>query len=247
MRSLRCSHPERSGVLFTMSTERVATTTDHCGSILRPQTRGEELANSIIHGAGALASLALFPVLASAASGHRDVLHLVGSAVFGVTLVLLYLASTIYHALPTCRAKRAFRVIDHAAIYLLIAGTYTPFAFGALRGPWGWSLLAVVWTLAIVGIISKITIGFRYPRLSTVLYLAMGWAGMLLIKPMLEHMSVAGVLWLLAGGLCYTGGVVFYALDYRIRFGHAAWHVFVMAGSACHVLAVLWYSSPLVA
>lgn len=214
---------------------------------VRCQSREEELANCLLHGAGALASVVALPVLISAATGHRDALHLIGSAVFGVTLVLLYLASTIYHALPTCAAKRTFRVIDHSAIYLLIAGTYTPFAFGALRGPWGWTLLGVVWTLAIAGIIAKLTLGFRHPRLSTALYLAMGWAGVLLAEPLLAHMSLAGILWLLAGGLFYTGGVVFFAIDTRLRYAHAAWHVFVLAGSACHFLAVLRYSSPSIA
>jgi hemolysin III len=215
-----------------------------CEAMKRVQTRREELANCLLHGAGALASLAALPVLIAAASGHRDVLHLLGSAVFGLTLVLLYLASTIYHALPTCAAKRTFRLIDHSAIYLLIAGTYTPFAFGPLRGPWGWTLLAVAWTLAIAGIVSKVTLGFRYPRLSTVLYLAMGWAGVLFVEPMLANMSTAGVLWLLAGGLCYTGGVIFFAFDARVRFAHAAWHVCVLAGSGCHFLAVLRHSVP---
>jgi hemolysin III len=214
--------------------------------IKRPQTRGEEIANCLLHGTGALASLAVLPMLITAASGRRDALHLAGMLVFGIALVLLYSASTVYHALPDCRAKRAFRVVDHIAIYVLIAGTYTPFAFGALRGPWGLALLALVWGLAIAGTVSKLVVGFRYPRLSTFLYLGMGWAGLLLLKPMLTHMTLDGVLWLLAGGLFYSGGVVFYALDARVRFAHAAWHVFVLAGSACHVRAVLHYSLPAV-
>lgn len=214
--------------------------TEEC--IVRHQTRGEELANCITHGAGLLGSIALLPALITAASGYRDRLHLIGSATFGVTLVLLYLASTIYHALPRCRWKVAFRLADHSAIYLLIAGTYTPFAFGALRGPWGWTLLISIWTLAIIGVVAKLRVGFRYPRLSTVLYVGMGWLGALLVEPILAHVSLAGVLWLLAGGIFYTGGVVFYVLDWRWRFAHAAWHVFVIAGSACHVHAVLRYS-----
>lgn len=214
--------------------------TDDC--IERPQTRGEELANCLIHGAGLLGSLALLPILVTAATGHRDRMHLFGSAVFGVTLVLLYLASTVYHALPRCRWKVAFRLADHSAIYLLIAGTYTPFAFGALRGPWGWTLLISMWTLAIIGVVAKLCVGFRYPRLSTVLYVGMGWIGAVLVEPIMAHVSLAGVLWLLAGGVLYTGGVVFFMLDSRWRFAHAAWHVFVVAGSACHVHAVLRYS-----
>lgn len=217
---------------------------DECEGIRRPQTRAEELVNSIIHGTGLLGSLAALPVLVMAGSGKRDPLHLVGSAVFGTALVLLYLASTVYHALPSCKAKRAFRVIDHSAIYVLIAGTYTPFAFGPLRGPWGWTLLASVWALALVGIVAKLVVGFRYPRLSTVLYLLMGWMGLILVEPLSATMSLAGLWWLFAGGLCYTGGVVFFALDARYRYAHAAWHVFVVAGSACHFVAVLRYSAP---
>lgn len=209
----------------------------------RLQSRGEEIANSIIHGAGLLGSLIALPLLVMAGSEHRDSLSLLGSAVFGVTLVLLYLASTVYHALPASRAKRVFRVIDHSAIYLLIAGTYTPFTLGALRGPWGWALAATIWALALGGIASKLVVGFRYPRLSTVLYVGMGWMGVLMIQPMLTHIAFAGIAWLLIGGLCYTGGVVFYALDARLRYAHAAWHLFVVAGSGCHFLAVLRYSA----
>jgi hemolysin III len=216
--------------------------TDECTE--RPQTRGEEIANCIIHGAGLLGSIALLPVLVAAAGGYRDRLHLVGSATFGITLVLLYLASTVYHALPRCRWKVTFRLVDHAAIYLLIAGTYTPFAFGALRGPWGWALLVAMWALAIAGVTAKLLVGFRYPRLSTVMYVAMGWLGALMVEPMLATMTLSGVLWLLAGGVFYTGGVAFYVLDSRLRFAHAAWHLFVLAGSACHVHAVLQYSAP---
>lgn len=210
----------------------------------RLQSRSEEVANSIVHGAGLAGSVAALPLLVMSASGERDPLHLIGSAVFGVTLVLLYLASTVYHALPPSRAKHVFRVIDHSAIYLLIAGTYTPFTLGALRGPWGWTLAAIMWAMAIGGIASKLLVGFRYPRLSTILYVGMGWMGMLMIQPMLTHVSLAGVVWLLVGGLCYTGGVVFYVYDHRLRYAHAAWHVFVVAGSSCHFLAVLRYSAP---
>jgi hemolysin III len=157
--------------------------------------------------------------------------------------VLLYSASTLYHALPVGGAKRVFRVLDHSAIYLLIAGTYTPFTLGALRGPWGWALLGTIWTLAVFGILAKSTLGFRFPQLSTVLYLAMGWLVLIAIRPLVVHVSPAGLVWLFAGGVCYTAGVAFYATDTRLRYGHALWHVFVVAGSACHVAAVLWYAS----
>jgi len=210
----------------------------------RPQSLGEEIANAVTHGAGLLASIAALPVLVLAAAGRRDAWQLAGGAVYGVTLVLLYLASTLYHALPVSRAKRVFRVLDHAAIYLLIAGTYTPFALGPLRGPWGWTPLATIWTLALLGIVAKLTIGFRYPRLSTVFYAGMGWTALLVLRPLLTHVSPAGMWWLLAGGLCYTGGIAFFATDSRLRYGHALWHVFVVAGSVCHFVAVLWHATP---
>ena len=209
----------------------------------RPQTLGEEIANAVTHGAGLLASIAALPVLVLAAAGQRDVWQIVGGAVFGVTLILLYLASTIYHALPVCRAKQVLRVLDHAAIYLLIAGTYTPFTLGALRGPWGWALLATIWTLALLGIAAKCTLGFRFPRLSTTLYIAMGWLIVIALEPLASSVAPAGLAWLIAGGLCYTGGVVFYATDTRIRYGHALWHLFVIAGSACHFVAVLGHAA----
>jgi hemolysin III len=134
-------------------------------------------------------------------------------------------------------------VLDHSAIYLLIAGTYTPFTLGVLRGPWGWTLLGTIWTLALLGILAKSTIGFRFPRLSTVLYAAMGWLVLIAIRPLVTHVSPAGLAWLFAGGVCYTAGIAFYATDTRLRYGHALWHLFVVAGSACHVVAVLWYAA----
>lgn len=213
----------------------------------RKQTMWEEIANCIVHGAGLFGSLVALPVLMSAAAGRRDPWQLAGSAVFGITLVLLYLASTMYHAVPASRAKNVLRVVDHSAIYLLIAGTYTPFMLGALRGPWGWTLLIIVWALALAGIVTKLTIGFRYPRLSVALYLVMGWLMVVGIQPLMANVSREGILWLLAGGLCYTGGVAFYVTDARIRFGHALWHVFVLAGSVCHFVAVLQYAAPSVA
>jgi len=207
-------------------------------------SRAEELANSLTHGAGLVASLVALPILLlSATRGDGDRWRLIGSLVYGVSLVLLYGASTAYHALREGRAKEVLRVLDHSAIYLLIAGTYTPFMLGALRGPWGWTLLAVVWTLAVAGIIGKWTIGFRFPWLSTALYLGMGWLIVIALRPLAANVPTAGLVWLLAGGLCYTGGVVFYARDQRIRFGHAWWHLCVLGGSACHYVAVLAYAN----
>lgn len=209
----------------------------------RMQSLGEEVANSITHGAGLLASIAALPILVLAALGRRDPWQLVGGAIFGATLVLLYLASTLYHALPAGRAKRVLRVLDHSAIYLLIAGTYTPFTLGALRGPWGWALLGTIWALALCGIVAKCAVGFRFPRLSTILYLSMGWLVLVAIRPLVANVPLAGLFWLGAGGVCYTAGVGFYATDTRLRYGHALWHLFVMAGSSCHLAAVLWYAA----
>lgn len=206
-------------------------------------SRAEEIANSLTHGAGLLGSLVALPILLlSATRGANDGWRLAGSIVYGISLILLYGASTIYHAMPEGRGKRVLRVLDHSAIYLLIAGSYTPFMLGALRGPWGWSMLAIVWTLALIGIVGKCTIGFRFPWLSTALYLGMGWLIVFAIKPLWHNVPVHGLAWLAAGGLCYTGGVVFYARDQKMRYGHALWHLCVLGGSACHYVAVLAYA-----
>ncbi len=207
----------------------------------RDGSLGEEIANSVTHGVGLLLSIAALPVLVVAAAGRHDTFQVVAGSIFAATLIALYAASTIYHALPRSPAKNVFRVIDHSAIYLLIAGTYTPFTLGVLRGGWGWSLFGVIWGLAALGVLFKTTLGFRYPRLSTAIYVMMGWMVLFAIKPFVTLVPRAGLLWLLAGGLCYTGGVYFYSRD-RIRYGHAVWHLFVLAGSACHFAAVLLYA-----
>lgn len=204
----------------------------------------EELANAATHGVGLAASIAAIPVLVVASTRAHDAWQIAGSAVFGATLVLLYLASTAYHLVREGGAKRILRTIDHSAIYLLIAGSYTPFTLGVLRGAWGWTLLSLIWAIALLGIIAKWTVGFRFPRLSTVLYLLMGWLVLVATGPMVARMAPAGLAWLAAGGLCYTGGVVFYVYDRRIRFGHAIWHLFVLAGSTCHFFAVLGHAGP---
>ena len=208
----------------------------------RAQTLGEEIASSVTHGIGLLASIVVLPLLVIAAAREGDAWRVTSAAIFGASLIILYGASTMYHALPQSRAKRVFRVIDHAAIYLLIAGTYTPFLLGPLRGPWGWSLFGVIWALAVIGIVLKSTLGFRWARASTAVYLLMGWAGIVAAKPLLERVHAAGIVWLLAGGLAYTAGVVFFTWDQRLRYGHAIWHLFVAAGSVCHVVAVLAYT-----
>ena len=207
----------------------------------RSLSLGEEIANSVTHGVGVLLSLIALPTLIVVAVSRHDTWQIVGGAVFGTTLLLLYCASTLYHAIPLPRARTVFRVLDHAAIYLLIAGTYTPFALGVLRGAWGWSLLTAVWVLASIGIVVKATQGFRYAWLSTAVYLAMGWLIVVAMRPLVAHIGLGGVAWLLGGGLAYTAGVIFFAWD-RLRYGHMVWHLFVLAGSICHFVAVLRYA-----
>ena len=210
----------------------------------RAQSTAEEVANAITHGLGLLASIIAVPVLLVRTIPHTDTALDVGMAVFGATLFLMYLTSTLYHAVPHPRAKHLLRTLDHSAIYCLIAGTYTPFLLGALRGAWGWSLLAVIWVLAALGVTAKWTVGFRFPRLSTAVYLAMGWLILVATVPLVRHVSPSGLAWLVAGGLCYTCGVAFHATDQRLRFGHAVWHLFVAGGSTCHFFAVLWHAAP---
>lgn len=202
---------------------------------------GEEIANSITHGLGLVASVAALPVLLMKARSSNDPSALVGATIYGLSLILLYAASTVYHALPLSDAKRFFRVVDHSAIYLLIAGTYTPFALGPLRGPWGTALLVVIWALALGGIASKLAVGLRLKHASTAMYLVMGWLIIVAIKPLVANVPRAGLAWLAAGGLAYTGGVVFYAMK-RVRYSHMIWHLFVAAGSVCHFMAVLGYA-----
>jgi hemolysin III len=206
----------------------------------REQSRGEEIANSISHGVGLVAALAATPFLIAHAVRLGDAGFIVGASVFAATMVLLYLVSTLYHALPRGKAKRAFRVIEHAAIFLLIAGTYTPFTLGVLRGVWGWTLFGLVWGLAAVGVLLAVVGGgVRYRALSVLLYLGMGWLIVVAIRPLWLGMPLTGLLWLVAGGLAYTVGVAFFAAK-RLRYGHFVWHLFVLAGTACHFIAVLF-------
>jgi hemolysin III len=179
-------------------------------------TLGEEIANSVSHGVGFLGALAVTPWLVREAARRGGAIEIIGASVFAATMAILYLSSTLYHALPKNRAKRVFRVIDHSAIFLLIAGTYTPFTLGVLRGTWGWSLFGVVWALAVCGVVLKAVGGIRYPRLSTALYVGMGWLALVAIRPLWQHVPAAGWLWLLAGGAAYTAGIVFYAAE-RVR------------------------------
>jgi hemolysin III len=202
----------------------------------------EALANAITHGIGLIASVVALPVLLIAALGRHDAAQVTGAAIYGASLVILYAASTLYHSFAASPARHILRVIDHSAIYVLIAGSYTPFALGPLKGIFGYSLLVAVWTMALAGIAMKAAKGFGKPWLTVTPYIVMGWIAALGIRPLWVHVGPAGLGWLLAGGIFYTGGVVFYANDHRMRYGHAMWHLCVLAGSACHFLAVLWHS-----
>ena len=208
----------------------------------RPQSLGEEIANSVSHGVGLLAALGGFPVLVTAAHQRGGVTEIVGASVFATTMVLLYLASTLFHALPPNRAKRIFQILDHSAIYLLIAGTYTPFTLGVLRGDWGWTLFGLVWALAVVGTVFKALGGVRYTTFARWVYLAMGWLVLIAIEPVLTLVPEWGLFWLLAGGIAYTAGAVFFMAE-RIRYFHFVWHLFVVLGTACHFVAVLRYAN----
>lgn len=197
----------------------------------------EEIANAITHGVGALASAAAGAVLVTLASLNGTRLQMVSAIVFGASLVLLYTASTLYHAIPSVRIKRRLKVFDHCAIYMLIAGTYTPFALIGLQGVVGWWLFGVAWGLALVGIVFKLFFTGRFKLFSTLVYIGMGWMAVFAIRPMILKIPVAALIWLLAGGVAYTAGTLFYHNE-RLRYSHAVWHLFVLAGSACHFVAV---------
>lgn len=207
--------------------------------------RRQEAVGSLLHGAGLLLSIAGLVVLVVLAARTHDAFKITGASVYGATLVLLYASSTLYHSRrPGGRARRVFRLLDHSSIYLLIAGTYTPFALVTLRGPWGWSLLGVIWALAALGIVySALYIG-RHPLRSALIYIAMGWLCMIALPILLARLPMAGFLWLLGGGVAYTLGTVFYVLDERVPYAHAVWHVFVLAGSAAHFVSVMLYVIP---
>ena len=209
----------------------------------REQSIGEEIANGISHGAGLVAALVATPFLIVHAVRNGEIGFIVGASIFTTTMVLLYLASTLYHALPTGKSKLVFRVIEHSAIYLLIAGTFTPFSLGVLSGGWGWTLFGLIWGLAIIGVALKVNGRMSNPVISTGYYLLMGWLILIAVKPLYDRMPVSGILWLVAGGVAYSAGVAFFATDWRLRYGHFIWHLFVVAGTTCHYFAVLWYGA----
>lgn len=201
---------------------------------------GDEWANCLTHGFGLLLSFIGLFILLITPMQNGDHLKMICLGVYGLSLILLYAASTLYHTVRSPRIKGIFRTIDHCAIYLLIAGSYTPFTLLILGGVWGWTLFAIVWGLALIGITFKIFFSHRFKLLSTSIYLLMGWLVVIATEPLLNSLHVAGLYWLFAGGLFYTAGVIFYVLDKR-RFFHAIWHLFVLGGSLCHYLAILFY------
>lgn len=207
----------------------------------RPQSLGEEIANSVSHGVALLAAIGAVPFLI-ASTRNLSAASFIGVIVFAATMVLLYFTSTIYHALPDGPYKRLFLKLDYGAIYFFIAGSYTAFALGALGGAWAWTLFGLVWSLAVMGITLKIFDCLTHPLLSTGLYLLMGWLVLIAAVPLVKHMPLPTLIWLLGGGIAYTVGVLFFVLDSRIRYSHAVWHGFVAAGTTCHTFAVLAYT-----
>jgi hemolysin III len=202
----------------------------------------EEIANSISHGLGLVLAVVALPVLIVTAMRIGSTHFIVGASVFGVTMILLYLASTLYHSITHETTKNFCRLFDHSAIFLLIAGTYTPFTLGVLRGAWGWTLLAIVWGLAITGIVIKALPRTRHSWISMVLYVVMGWLALVAIKPLFQLVPLPGIVLIFAGGIAYTGGLAFFAAE-RLRYSHFIWHLCVIAGTTCHFFAVLWYAS----
>jgi hemolysin III len=201
---------------------------------------GEEIANSITHGIGAALSVAALVLMVVFAAYSADPWRIVGVSIFGATLILLYIASTLYHAFPQPRVKKIFRIFDHSAIYLLIAGTYTPFLLVSLRGPWGWTLFAILWGSAVAGCVFKAFFIGRWDRVTTGLYVAMGWTIVIAAKPTYEALPTGALILMCIGGMAYTSGVVFYAWQ-RLPYHHAIWHLFVLCGSLSHFFAVLFF------
>ena len=206
-------------------------------------TLREEIASSITHGIGIVLAIAGLAVLVAFAARHGDAWHVVSCSIFGATLILCFTTSTLYHSVQVERIKRLLRTLDHSAIFLLIAGTYTPFLLVNLRGPWGWSLFAVVWTLTLLGIVLRLFLKGRLHGLVVSIYVAMGWIVVVAAQPMIERVGTGGLVLLAAGGLAYTAGVVFYKWR-RLPYNHAIWHGFVLAGAALHFFAVLFYVIP---
>jgi hemolysin III len=209
---------------------------------VRDQSLGEEIANAVSHGLACLLAVAALPILVQRAAERGGAAAVVAASLFAGTMIVLYLVSTLYHALPIGRAKAWLNRLDHACIYVFIAGSYMPFVFGVLKGAWGWALFGVVWAAAALGVSAKLFDRLKHPLWSTGLYVAMGWVAMVAAVPLLERMSGAGMAWLVAGGLSYTAGAVVYLFDSKLRYAHFVWHLFVIGGSTCHFFAALWHA-----
>ncbi len=203
----------------------------------------EEIANTATHGLGLLLAFVGMPALVVMAARHGNAWHIVSCSVYAAAVIILYGASTFYHAVVTPRWKKLLRILDHACIYLLIAGTYTPFTLVMMRGAWGWTLFGLVWGFALAGISFKVFWTGRYEVISTAAYILMGWLALVAVYPILTQFPIGCIVWILAGGVFYTSGVIFYALSHR-AYMHAAWHLFVLAGSVCHYVAVMAYVLP---
>lgn len=214
----------------------------HTSAPERGQSFLEELANSVSHSLALVALAIGAPILIVVASRRGTTSYVVGVSVFCATAFLVYLSSTLYHALPERHGKDIFRTLDRTAIFILIAGTYTPLTLGVLRGTLGWTLFGLIWALAIIGVTLQLTGRMKNPILSTSLYLVMGWLAIIAVRPMLNTMSFSGIAWIGAGGLFYTVGVAFFAMK-RLRYAHFIWHLFAIGGTTCHYFALLWYGA----
>ncbi|MCJ7500320.1 hemolysin III family protein [bacterium] len=212
-------------------------------STIKRYSLAEEVASSVTHGLGVVLSITALIILTTLAARSGDAWRVVSFSVYGSTLIMMYLASALYHSFQKPGVKKVLRYLDHSAIYLLIAGTYTPFTLVSLRGPWGWTLFGLIWGLAAVGLLMTIMGAGRSRILASLVYIGMGWLVVIAIKPLLETIPSGGITWLVAGGLSYTLGVVFYVWK-KLPFNHAIWHLFVLGGSVCHFIAILLYVLP---
>lgn len=205
---------------------------------------GEEIANSITHGIGIVLAVAALGILTAFSSIYGNAWHIVSVSIYATTLVLLYTASTLYHSIQKPRVKGVLQILDHSAIYLLIAGTYTPFTLVSLRGPWGWWLFGVIWALAAFGVAFQLSLSRHWKAISLVLYIVMGWVMLVAIKPLIVSVATGGVVFLVLGGLVYTVGTLFYGWK-KLKYHHAIWHLFVLAGSTLHFFSILFYVVPI--
>ncbi|MGI9553393.1 MAG: PAQR family membrane homeostasis protein TrhA [Thermodesulfobacteriota bacterium] len=209
--------------------------------IERPQTNGEELANCITHGLFLIAAVIFTPIIIAKSLKTENSMIILTTAIFVASVIIVYLISTVYHAMPRNSAKDTLRIVDHGAIYLLIAGTYTPFALNVIKGNWGWTLFSIEWGLAFIGIILLYYTGLKYRNLSLIFYLTMGWLVLIAIKPLWLSLPIWGIFWVFAGGLAYTFGISYFRLSH-LNFRHFIWHLFVVVGTTCHSIAVFLYA-----